>query len=385
MSYSQLMEPGRSATRALSRSTTRMIQNAALAFAVTSVLAMIVIVPVLYSTEASPSFGSVRITGLLQLVSGNLTIQNMNTSNLYYDNTFRRNHTLTTSAHAAATKAIQGIVLHDSLDFPPNIASYTRTEQEEYRRYFLGGLTGLLGEPIGYKVALNNASPLTPALGYTEPQFGQILKSMMLQNTSAVVRLDYQPVSYVECEIFMRVSNVAINDAVNFTQIMENVDAVFPGIEFPDVFLESLVKTAAVPGGGKNLLTALNAAARLFVAGDPIPVPGPRTIPQWVSLLGVAQNVTQRIHRPAGNTTTNADATIPLNGVTFLLNYMRTYGYRMKVGDIIASGTVVGVRQMFPTDTGVTCFYPTLDPGNALLQLQTLVHQQNGSGIAQRS
>jgi hypothetical protein len=130
-SYSRLPETGRTAARFASRSTTRMVQNVALAFAVTGVLAMIVVVPVLYSTEASPSFGSVRISGLLQLVTGNLTLQNMNTSNIYYDNTFRRNHTLTTSAHAAATKAIQGIVLHDSLDFPANIATYTRTEQEE--------------------------------------------------------------------------------------------------------------------------------------------------------------------------------------------------------------------------------------------------------------
>ena len=385
MSYNLFSDTGRTAARVASRATTKLIQNVALAFAVVGVLSLIIVVPVLFTTEASPSFGNVRISGLLQLVTGNMTLQNINTSNIYYDNTFRRNHTLTTSAHAAATKAIQGIVVHDTLDFPANIATYTRTEQEEYRRYFLGGLTGLLGEPIGYKVALNNASPMTPALGYTEPQFGQILKSMMIQNTSAIVRLDYQPVSYVECEVFFRVSNAAINDAVNFTQIMENVDAVFPGIEFPDVFLESLVKTAAVPGGGKNLLTALNGAARLFVSGDAIPVPGARTIPQWVSLLGVAQNVTQRIHRPTGNTTTNADATIPLNGVTFLLNYMRTYGYRMKPGDIIASGTVVGVRQVFPTDTGVTCFYPTLDSGNALLQLQSLIHTQSGSGIAQRA
>lgn len=367
----------------------RAVQNAFIAFSVVGVAALTITMGVVFTTSVSPVFDSVRINGILQLASGNLTLdrvvtRNATVENLFYDNNFRRNHTLTTSAHAAATKAIQGVVLDDVLDFPSNVVNYTRTEQEEYRKYFLGGLTGLLGEPVGYKVALNNASPSTPALGYTAPQFGQILKGMMIQNTSAVVRLDYQPVSYVECEIFLRVSNVAINDATTFTDIMNNVDAVFPGIEFPDVFLASLVKTAASPAGGKNLLTALNAAARLFVMGDPIPVTGTRTIPDWVSFLGAAQNVTQHIHRPTGNTTTNADATVPLNGVNFLLDYIRTYGYRMKPGDIIASGTVVGVRQMFPTDTGVTCVYPLLDPGNPALVLQTLVHYTQGTGIAQR-
>lgn len=383
--YEMLNPPTRTATKVISRATARMVQNAFIAFCTIACVGLIITVPVIMTTDANPTFGSLTVNGLLRLVSGNLTLSNLFVGNITVDNVIRRNHTLTTSAYTASTKAIQGLVVDDNLDFPTDVMNYTRTEQEEYRKYFLGGLTGLLGEPVGYKVALNNASPLTPALGYTEPQFGQILKSMLIQNTSAVVRLDYQPVSYVECEIFFRVSNIAINDAANFTQIMENVDAVYPGIEFPDVFLSALPKTAASAAGGKNLLTALNAAARLFVMGDEIPVPGPRTISQWVSLLGVAQNVTQRIHRPAGNTSTPADATVPLNGINFLLNYIRTYGYRMKVGDIIASGTVVGVRQVFPTDTGVTCFYPTLDPAIPTLQLQTLFHIKNGTGIAQRS
>ena len=172
-------------------------------------------------------------------------------------------------------------------DFPSNVASWTIARYEEYRKMLASYMSGKFGPVIGWKSALSTATVGTPALGYTEPGYGQILQTMNLVGDNKNVNFaEYALSPFYELEVVMRVGSGLINAALTKTDIVNSIDAVALGFEYPAVGSTAGISFVFGSGiGGNNLLRPLNALSRLYQTGSWIDVPGTRLVGDWETVL----------------------------------------------------------------------------------------------------
>lgn len=247
-------------------------------------------------------------------------------------------------------------------DFPIDVSTWTLARYEEYRKSLGACLSGKFGPPIGWKSALSTATVGTPALGYTSPGYGQIYQAMNLVGDSKNVNFaEYAITPFYELEVVMRVGNSLINSALTKTDVVNNIDAVALGFEFPAVGSTTGISFVFGSGtGGKNLLRPLNALSRLYQTGSWIPVPGTRTVGDWVTVLS-APTATSTAFKPSGNIVKNSVGD-SLQWALDMITWIRGNGYTLKVGDILFTGTLVGVNAIDKTETLITGTSPNLNP-----------------------
>lgn len=286
------------------------------------------------------------------VVSGTTTLASFP---LYSNITFRQ------SAVVVADKLAgnQSLVVSD---FPSNVASWTIARYEEYRKMLASYMSGKFGPVIGWKSALSTATVGTPALGYTEPGYGQILQTMNLVGDNKNVNFaEYALSPFYELEVVMRVGSGLINAALTKTDIVNSIDAVALGFEYPAVGSTAGISFVFGSGiGGNNLLRPLNALSRLYQTGSWIDVPGTRLVGDWETVLS-APTATSTAFKPAGNVVKNSVGD-SLQWALDMVNWLRNNGYNLNVGDILFTGTLVGVNAIDGTETLITGTSPNLSP-----------------------
>jgi 2-keto-4-pentenoate hydratase len=139
-------------------------------------------------------------------------------------------------------------------------AGLTLDEARQTRREFIALLTPRLGPPVGYKVGLTSKA-VQESVGSSTPVRGVLLRKMMLKNGAKVsAKFGARPIW--EPDLIVVVKDAGISDAKTPLEVARHLSEVVAFIELPD---RIVAETEKVDG---NLITAVNASARLGVLGE---------------------------------------------------------------------------------------------------------------------
>ena len=284
---------------------------------------------------------------------------------------------ISVSAQVVALKVLHHMPLDPKSDFPIDTAVYTKEQQEDFRREFVGHLSEVFGNPVGWKLALSAADYDNPVLGYTQPAIGQLLDRMIIKGPEARIKNDYAILPFYEVDLFIRVSDDAINDATTPEDIISNIDAVIPAYELPGGFVRSLDELAGPKKDGKGLIPLLNGLARLFVLGDEIPVPGSLSSEQWIERLNNVEGEERVITREKPITRPCKKAPFVTFALT-LLSELRVRGHKVHKGDLLGLGFLTGVNKLIGTEREMIATYTNLDPAGPVA-VKVIIDNEHGT------
>ncbi|MEM8552344.1 MAG: hypothetical protein AAGF45_08175, partial [Pseudomonadota bacterium] len=188
-------------------------------------------------------------------------------------------------------------------------------------------LSETLGPAVGYKAAATSDGA-QKQLGLDGPVLGVLLRDMLLEDGATV------PVSsgarlIFELDLLARVSDAAINEATTREEALASLDAFIPFIELGDLMVP---RGAAITG---PLLQAMNAGARLGVAGSPIAI-GSSTVDSLAAATGMLVK--------DGSNVAEAPATAllghPLDAVLWIVEAANARGMALKPGDVLSLGSM---------------------------------------------
>lgn len=271
-----------------------------------------------------------------------------------------------TSAVVNAIKALNGFPIDPVKDFPENIDSFTDQERADYRTEFTRNLACVLGSPVGWKLALGNASPTNPVLGYTQPAIGQLLDKMIICELAPTVNNKYASLPIVEVDLFVRVKDAAINQATTPEELIAHLESIFPGFELAAGYTSSLTDLAGPELGGNSLIPLLNGAARLAVLGEAIPISS-QSSTAWVALLSGALTGTEEIMRTTGPGTTRTFGSVNfIELLQVLLMKLQENGISVQKGDILSLGNLTGVNLYEGNEVRFEATYDNLNPDGPL-------------------
>jgi len=188
-------------------------------------------------------------------------------------------------------------------------------------------LASHLGPVAGYKAAATSAGA-QKQLGLDGPVLGVLFTDMMRQSGSTVALTDGARLIF-ELDLLVRVADPALIDATTREEALAGIDAVLPFIELGDLMVP---KGAAVTG---PLLQAMNAGARMGVAGDPVPLGG-LDADGLAAITGVLAK--------DGAVVAEAPATAllghPLDAVLWIAKAAKARGMTFKEGDVLSLGSL---------------------------------------------
>lgn len=267
-------------------------------------------------------------------------------------------------------------------DFPQGVAHFTQEDQETYRQAFVKNQSCALGKPVGWKLALGAASTTNPLLGYTQPAIGQLLSHMIMYGSQAEINPSYAVLPLYEVDLFVRVKSTAINYAQTPQDIIEALDVVFPAYELPAGYTPLLSDLFGPQRGGPGLIPLLNGLARLAVLGNPIPIPGTRTIEEWAATLSSLTG-TEKVTTQDGTFSRSFNSSV--NFLTFaltLVQKLNALGYTIKKGDILSLGNLTGTNLVQETIQQVEATYTNLAP-NGLPVTVTIFFTPQGPCVSE--
>lgn len=200
------------------------------------------------------------------------------------------------------------------------------------------------GPSIGYKAALTS-SATQKRFNHSAPVWGRLYPGMLLPN-GAVVDAAFGTRPLFEADVLVRVSSADINHAQTTLQVLASIDQVIPFIELPDLVVQAPGQLAG-PG-----ISAINAGARLGVAGSPVPVPAFRA--ERLALADSLRDMLVTIHDGEGVELSRGKGSDildhPLNAVIWLAQALAKEGFRLKPGDLISLGSF---SPLFPPKAGL--------------------------------
>jgi 2-keto-4-pentenoate hydratase len=208
-------------------------------------------------------------------------------------------------------------------------AGLTLDEARQTRRGFIAQLTPRLGPPVGYKVGLTSKA-VQESVGSSTPVSGVLLRKMMLKNGAKVsAKFGARPIW--EPDLIVVVKDAKISEAKTPLEVARHLSEVVAFIELPD---RIVAETEKVDG---NLITAVNASARLGVLGERAKI---QATPEFLVALE-KMTVTATDQTGAELARANGDALLghPLNPVLWLIKDLEATGGKLKAGDLISLGS----------------------------------------------
>ena len=230
--------------------------------------------------------------------------------------------------------------------------SLTLQEAMLIQTAFVSRIEAVYGPPIGYKAGLTSP-PAQKKFGVTHPLLGVLLKKMIIRKPSLVMDAKFGVLPLTEGDLVVRVGNENINEAKTNTEILTDLDAVFPFIELPDLFYKKGTKLNG------PALAAINVAARYGLLGNPIPL---RPTPEWMARLKTFK--LEILNKDGKVLATGKGSNLlgdPLNVVKWIRDELKKQGKKLKKGDLLSLGTIT---KLMPAKPGVTirARYTGLDP-----------------------
>ena len=198
------------------------------------------------------------------------------------------------------------------------------------RDKFTARLAADSGRVVGYKAALTN-SALQKRFDYSAPVRGTLFETMIVRD-GAVVPAQFGTRPLYEADLVVAVRSSEIHNARTPLEVLQQVSAIHPFIELPDLVLEDPSKI-----NGPALIY-VNAGARMGVLGDAIPVRS--ADPAMVNAL---RNMTVRLLDGNGKELDSGKGSAildhPLNAVVWLAADLKRSGITLKPGDLLSLGS----------------------------------------------
>jgi 2-keto-4-pentenoate hydratase len=208
-------------------------------------------------------------------------------------------------------------------------AGMSLAQARNSQREFIARLTPKLGPPVGFKVGLTSKA-VQESVGASTPVRGVLLRKMMLKDGAKVsAKFGARPIW--EPDLIVVVKNADINQARTPMDAAKHLSEVVAFIELPD---RILAETEKVDG---NLITAVNASARLGVLGQRMKI---EATPEFLAALE-NMTVTASDQNGAVLATAKGNALLghPLNPVLWLIEDLKATGQKLKAGDLISLGS----------------------------------------------
>jgi 2-keto-4-pentenoate hydratase len=190
-----------------------------------------------------------------------------------------------------------------------------------------------LGPVIGYKAGLTNAA-VQKRFNTDKPVWGRLYEGMVLAD-GAVVDAAFGARPLFEADMLVRISSDAINAAQTPQEVLDAIDQVIPFIELPDLMVQTPQR---LDGAG---LAAINVAARLGVAGQPIGIPAMRA--DRHAMLNALRDMKIRVTDDKGAALAEGRGSDllghPLQAVVWLAGALAAEGLKLKPGDLVSLGS----------------------------------------------
>jgi 2-keto-4-pentenoate hydratase len=206
---------------------------------------------------------------------------------------------------------------------------------------FVERLGRALGPRVGYKAALT-AKQVQARFGVAEPVRGVLLEKMLVAD-GAHVPAGFGARGVWEADMLLVVADDGINAARTREEALAHLSAMRPFIELADLALAPEAKLDA------NVLTALNAGARLGVAGAEVPLaPGAETMRRLGETRIVATDGSGAVLAEG-----KGEAVLghPLEVVLWLVDSLRREGRRLEAGDLVSVGSFTPLAAPKPGQT----------------------------------
>jgi 2-keto-4-pentenoate hydratase len=168
------------------------------------------------------------------------------------------------------------------------------------------------------------------SLGASTPVRGVLLRDMMLTDGAKVsVKFGARPIW--EPDLIVVVKDAEVNQAKTPLGVAKHLSELVAFIELPD---RIVAETEKVDG---NLITAINASARLGVLGQRVKI---EPTPEFLAALE-KMTVTASDQNGVELASAKGDALLghPLNPVLWLIEDLKATGEKLKAGDLISLGS----------------------------------------------
>jgi 2-keto-4-pentenoate hydratase len=208
-------------------------------------------------------------------------------------------------------------------------AGFDLGEARRAQSDFLSLLKPKLGSRVGFKVGLTSKA-VQESVGATSPVRGMLLRDMMLKDGARVsAKFGARPIW--EPDLIVVVKDAGINQAKTTLEAARHLSELVAFIELPD---RIVAESEKVDG---NLLTAVNAAARLGVLGQRVKI---EATPEFLAALE-KMTVTATDQNGDVLATAKGDALLghPLNPVLWLVKDLAATGERLQPGDLLSLGS----------------------------------------------
>ncbi|ACB53483.1 unknown [Crocosphaera subtropica ATCC 51142] len=197
------------------------------------------------------------------------------------------------------------------------------------------------GELIGYKAALTNKKA-QETFNVGQPLLGILLENMLLPS-GIKVPASFGAKPMMEGDLMVRVASKKINEATTPQEILQYLDAVIPFLELPDLVYDKNIKVNG------EMLTAINAGARLGVVGNIIPLD--ITNSNEDQLKNISVTLGDESGKMIAHGNSNSLLGDPLTVVFWIKQQLQTQGKTLKKGDLLSLGSIT---PLIPVATGKT-------------------------------
>jgi 2-keto-4-pentenoate hydratase len=197
----------------------------------------------------------------------------------------------------------------------------------------------------GYKVV--GLDPINAALpGVDRPMVGALYVSMFVPNGSTIP-LDSAELLVTEPDFLVSIADEAVNEATSLEEALPHLDRIY-------AFIEVLAPVYDNNPPNPYLMQASNISARWGVIGDSVAV---RADDEFLRSLE-----TMRVTFVDGDGEVYADqpgsylGRNPLNGVLVVIDELKRRGERLRVGDLVSSGSYMPPMRVQPGMTTETVY-----------------------------
>ncbi|WP_170401301.1 2-keto-4-pentenoate hydratase [Ruegeria arenilitoris] len=206
-----------------------------------------------------------------------------------------------------------------------------------------------MGPVIGYKAGLTSA-PAQERFGASEPVQGVLFRDMMLEDgATAPITWGARPV--FEADLVLVVGDTGINQATTPAEVMQNISAIRPFIEVPDLTLAEGEPITPVT------LTAIAVAPKLGVLGSEIPVSDSDAMTQALA------DMTVTLSAADGEVLAQAPGAAVLGHPANAALWLISKGIEFQPGDLISVGSFGPLVPPAKGKGGATATYTGL-PGD---------------------
>lgn len=280
-------------------------------------------------------------------------------------------------ARVVAVKFLNLVPIHVVNDFPPGgVQSMSTAQKEMFRAAMSQELSKCLGCHVGWKWGLASATPSTPGLGYTAPQYGEILKNTIIVGEQANIPWNFALTGVFETDLLCVVDGPLINAlhaGSTPLDVANCIIGIYPAVELAAIGTALVLNPAGnadltqafgPASGGQGILEVTNIAGRAWLrARKMAKVPGKyRSLADWVNVLEGGVVVTDQLVRgvnPITDLSMVPRAPKHLTALKAMVLRIKSQGHYIEDCELMSPGSAIGLRVLNSSESAAGSYYTT--------------------------